>query len=129
MQFKRVLISISTMLFLISPSAFAGDNEAVKTMANILMHLNHFPSDSEKQQLVTIADTTMSSDVKTVAQAMVSLQHSASSEDKRKLQKVISDPAADKNIKVLASIVQGLNHKPTNADKQQLSTMISFANN
>lgn len=129
MHFKHILLTLIFSLLFIPPTVFAGDNESIKTMANIMMHLNHRPSDSEKQQLSNIAKTTTSDSVRVVATSLINLEHSASDSDKQSLQKVMNDPKADKNVKTLSTIVYNLNHKPSNSDKQQLSTMISFATN
>jgi hypothetical protein len=129
MHFKHILITIIFSLFLVSQTTFAGDTESVRAMANIMMHLNHYPSDAEKQQLANIAKTSSSESVKVVATALINMEHSATDADKQKLQTVMNDPNADKNIKTLASIVRNVLHKPSSADKEQLQAMISFAGN
>lgn len=129
MRVKYLLFTFVLAMFFVSPNVFAGNAESVKTMANIMMHLNHFPSGAEKQQLDNIVESTDSEDVRTVARAIFNLQHSASDVDKEKLQAVLDNPKAEKDIKTLATIVFNLNHKPTSADKQQLSSMMSFAGN
>lgn len=110
-------------------NSFAGNNESVKTMANIMMHLNHFPSDSEKRQLMNLRNSSDSESIKVIANAMINLQHSASSRDKPLLEKVMKDSSAPQQIRDLASIIYNINHKPSNSDKQKLSTMINFADN
>lgn len=122
------IMLVPVVALIVSP-VFAGNNESIKTMANIMMHLNHFPSDSEKRQLMNIRNSADSENVKIIANAMINLQHSAQSADKPLLKQVMNDDKASQNLKTLASIIYNLNHKPTSEDKQQLSTMINFADN
>lgn len=124
---KRFFGLLMLSFLLLIPAANAGDNESVKTMANIMMHLNHYPSDNEKNQLGNIAIESNSENIKIIATAMKNLEHSATSSDKQALQKVMNDKDAPENVKQLASIVYNLNHKPSSDDKAQLSTMINFA--
>lgn len=127
MYYKYLLSICVVFLIAIAQPSFAGDQESLKKMANIMMDLNHYPSDSEKNQLAEIAKTSQSEHVKTIANAMRNLHHSASAEDKRQLKQVMDDADAPDKIKSLAAIVYNLNHKPSAQDKQQLSTMINFA--
>ncbi|MDH5545066.1 MAG: hypothetical protein OEZ43_05700 [Gammaproteobacteria bacterium] len=125
---KSALLTLCLTIAFISPT-FAGETESIKTMANIMLHLNHYPSDAEKQQLSSIANSSTDEGVKTVAAAILNLEHAASAADKQRLQIVIDDDKTNQNIRTLASIVRNLNHKPSSEDKQQLSSMMSFAGN
>lgn len=127
MHAKHFFYLIVAFVLLIASPVQAGEQESLKNMANIMMHLNHFPSDAEKKQLSSIADSTKSAGIKVIANAMINLQHSASAADKKRLQAVIDDENTPENVKTLASIVQSINHKPTRDDKQKLSTMVNFA--
>ncbi len=112
---------------LMSNPLWAGEQEAIKNMANILMHLNHYPSDAEKKQLRNMAANSDSEHVKILATAMVNMEHSATAADKRKLKQLMDDKSASEQEKTLASILYNLHHKPSRADKQALSTMINLA--
>ena len=105
-------------------SALKGGS-AMQTMANIMMNLNHFPSDSEKKALRKIAASGESEHIKTIANAMVNLQHKASSADKAKLKTVMNDTSAPQDVKVLAEIVHNLSHQPSGRDKNKLQAMIN----
>jgi NADPH-dependent ferric siderophore reductase len=105
--------------------AFAGDETALKTMAGIMMHLNHYPSSEEKQTLHDISTNSENSEhIRTIAQAMFNLQHSAAAADKPKLKAVITDMNAPQEVRDLASIVLNINHHPSMADKKRLGTMM-----
>ena len=126
MYLKRLWCLLALALFLLAPAVYAGDAESIKTMANIMMHLNHYPSDSEKSRLQTIVDNSKSQDVRIIATAIKDLHHMATDADKEQLEKVMNDKQASHEIKQLASIVFHVQHHPSSEDKALLSTMINF---
>ena len=105
-------------------SMMNSSGSSMHDMAKIMMHLNHFPSSSEKKVLQKIAESSNSMHEKTIATAMINLQHSASSADKRKLKAIMNDASASADVKALAEIVHNLSHKPSRGDKQRLQAMI-----
>jgi hypothetical protein len=117
-----ILAVAGAALFLTQP-VFAA-NDAVKTMANILIHLEHYPSDSEKGQLREIVNGSASQAEKDVAQAIINLQHQATDADKKKLSNIMDDSSVPEDVRTLASIVHNLNHKPTSSDKEKLKAMM-----
>ncbi|WP_455221028.1 hypothetical protein, partial [Kaarinaea lacus] len=92
----------------------AAASEATKTMAGIMMGLNHYPSDAEKETLKKLINEGSTTDAeKTIATAMINLEHSATAEDKKKLGKVTGDNSVPEPTRTLAGIVSNLNHKPS----------------
>lgn len=117
-----ILIVIASVTF--GSQAMAG-GETIGKMAEIMMNLNHFPSDSEKQTLREITLNSASSEQeKTIAQAMINLQHAATAEDKKKLSKIVSDDSAPQEVRTLAQIVRDLNHQPSAEDKKKLEDLM-----
>lgn len=100
----------------------AATSDAVKTIAKIILTLNHHPSDGEKTQLKTIA-TSGSEQEKVLAGAMINLEHKVTDGDKKALEKLKSDEYATAEIKDLAVIMLSLNHTPSDADKKKLSAI------
>jgi len=126
MTMRYVVFTIVTVYFLLmSASIYADDNKAaISSMSNIILHLNHYPSDSEKQQLGKfIADKSLSKHVRTIAKAMTDMEHKASAGDKEKLGAIIGDKSASANERTLAAVIKDLNHSPSDADKQKLKTL------
>lgn len=106
-------------------NAIAADTDALKTMAGIMIKLNHYPNDSEKKMLNSIgADGNNSKDVRTIATAMAKIEHTVADSDKSKLQAVIDDGNASQNVRDLASIVLHIEHKPSSEDKTKLKGMM-----
>jgi NADH:ubiquinone oxidoreductase subunit K len=104
--------------------AMAAD-ENIKKMAEIMLNLNHYPSDSEKQALKQITLSSSSSNYeKTVATAIINLQHQATAEDKEKLNDIINNKSAPEDVRTLATIVHDVNHHPSEEDKAKLKKMM-----
>jgi len=121
---KITLILLSFLCALtVSAASFAGDS-GLKTMAHILMGLNHYPSDSEKQTLKGIVNGSGSSHQKTIATAMINMQHKAGASDVPKLKSIAGDGKASQGEKDLANILLGLNHSASSSDKAKLKSMM-----
>lgn len=117
-----VLPALFSLALLNSPAIFA---DSIHAMADILMHLNHYPSDSEKATLQKIAnDGGSSENERIIATAMINLHHKATDEDKEKLGKIMHDSSATANERDMAAIIYNLHHKPTSADKEKLQNMM-----
>ena len=109
---------------LLPGSVVAAETKAVQTMAGILIKLNHFPDDAEKQALKKIVeDKASSAHERVVAQALTNVQHKVSADDKPKLDAVVKDESAPAAIKTLATVIVNLNHKPTEADQEKLKKL------
>ena len=121
---RNILVVLSGLcLMLFVAAANADENQqALSSMANIMLHLNHYPSDTEKQQLQKFtSDMSLSGNVRTMAAALTNLEHTAKDEDKEKLSAIMKDANASESEKTLASVIYSVNHKPSDADKEKLS--------
>ncbi len=116
---------LSLGLTLGTPVLSAEDSSA-ETMAVILVDLNHFPTDAEKETLRAIVDDEAASEQeRAVARAMINLQHKATAADKEKMKAIMDDESASANLRELAGIVYRLDHKPNDTDKAWLTELIS----
>jgi len=123
---RYVVLTIITVYFLLMSASIYADSDkaAISSMSSIMLHLNHYPSDSEKQQLSKfIADKSLSKNVRTMANAMTGLQHKATDSDKEKLAAIIGDKSASANERTLAAVIKDLNHSPSDGDKQKLEAL------
>lgn len=114
-------------LALIASMAQAG-NEAEKspvaTMARILMDLNHYPTDKEKEKLQMIANSAdNSAATRTIAMAIHNMEHSVTDADKAKLQALVAGNAASSEEKELADILLGITHYPGDKDRERLKSL------
>lgn len=121
-SFYCATILFSLLFF--SQAPMAGD-DPVSTMANIMMHLEHYPSDSEKKMLKDISmSSTASKNQKSLATAMINLQHKVSAGDKPALNAIMSDGNASSGEKTLAKVILNLKHMPSSADKTELQKLV-----
>ncbi|MEE8243903.1 MAG: hypothetical protein V3R27_02825 [Pseudomonadales bacterium] len=111
----RRLVYISALLVSValvhSPATYA--DEAVTTMANIVIGLKHFPSDADKAALAAIADGDSSDAEKSVASAIANISHKVTDADKATLAAISADDDASAELRKLAMIVGNLNHMPS----------------
>ena len=120
-----VSIIACSVLLIISDLAFA-DTAAIRTMADITMNLNHFPSDSDKQTLAAITNSDDSSESEiAVATAISNIKHQVAAGDKEKLHSIIVDDSIPAELRAVASILISINHKPTKSDIEQLRKIAS----
>ncbi len=120
-----VSIIACSALLMISSLAFA-DTTATRTMAEITMNLNHYPSDSEKQTLAAIAKSDDSSESEiVVATAISNIKHQVTEGDKEKLNSIIGDDSVPEDLRAVASILISINHRPTESDIEQLGMIAS----
>ena len=122
------LLTLVFLLMTVSSSFASGDQKSgvnpMSTMANIMLHLNHYPSDSEKQKLKEIVMSSKSEDIKAIATAIINLEHEATSSDKSNMKAIMNKRSADAKVRDMASIVHNLSHKPSSGDKSKLMTMM-----
>jgi len=108
-----------------APIALAHDS-AINTMAVIVMHLNHYPGNNEKNALADIIhDDHASAGEKALAGVLMRMQHSVQGGDAATLRTLASDTHASHNERELANILLGISHHPSSSDKQRLQSMIS----
>ena len=114
-----------SILLIITNLAFA-DAAATRTMADITMNLNHYPSDSDKQMLAAIANSDDSSESEiAVATAISNIKHQVTAGDKEKLNSIIGDDSNPAELRAVASILISINHRPTESDIEQLRKITS----
>ncbi|VAW95069.1 hypothetical protein MNBD_GAMMA19-2250 [hydrothermal vent metagenome] len=122
------VLGIVALGLLSSVAVFAGSDDeksATYQMAEIMHRLKHYPSPAGKEVLnkITQAANTTANE-RTIATAMVNLQHKVVSSDIPKLEAVIADKKATVHERELASIVLSLDHRPTKQDKTKLKAMM-----
>ena len=124
MNMIKTVVALCTALFLLGGQAVLADSKdegAVKEIANIVMHLNHHPSDAEKARLKDIINNgSVSANVHAIASALLNMEHRATAGDKKKLGMIAQDSSADEDVRTLADIVHNLEHKPSGGDKAKL---------
>jgi len=121
---KKFLVSLLLAIsFSLSyaPATIAEGN-AIHKMAQIVMHLNHYPSEGDKTKLKTIAAHGTEAE-KTIANALMHMSHKISAADKKKLEQVSHDNSLSAHTRELAMIIHNINHKVSAGDKKKLGKM------
>ena len=125
----RKLRPISVLLLtaaLVAAPIAAQATKPVQAMANVLMTMNHFPTDAQKQSLKQLADDkATTAQERVLLQALLNVQHTLSAADKPKVEALLKDSSATEAVKALATILGKLNHQATDADKAVLKKLLS----
>jgi len=117
------LLVLPVLLWTAMPIASASDS-AISTTAGIVMHLNHYPSDSEKQTLANIIqDDHATAGEKALAGALMRMRHSVQGSDAAALRALTSDKQASHGERELADILLGINHHPSSSDMRRLKSL------
>ena len=124
MKYRTAILSVVLFFGVVATVTNAAESQAVQTMATILLHLQHFPTDADKQSLKQITeDKSATKDERTVAQALMDVQHTAAAADKPKLEGIVKDDKAASSVKTLATVILNLKHTPSESDKEKLKAL------
>jgi hypothetical protein len=122
---KFLAIAMLALCGLLTTASVYAASEAVKQMAAIMSHLEHYPSKAEIETLKGIVlSKDNSPDERIVATAISNLKHHVADEDKDVLKQVANDSSAPGDLRDLAGIVLGINHMPSAAEKARLEAMM-----
>ena len=110
---------------LFSLAAMAQDaGAALKTIADIVSSLNHFPSDADKAALAEIeANDALPQGVRDMANTVANISHSASDEGKEAMARIQANANAPDRAKELAGIIASVSHVPSDDAKARLAEL------
>jgi len=121
MKYKTLALSALLVSGLALQSTADAASPAVREMAGILSHLNHYPSDSEKRSLANIVkDANANRAERVIAEAMMHMRHHVSSPDRKHLDAIAEDHRVDGDARRLARILASVNHHPGSGDVEVL---------
>ena len=126
MRSMTVISSIACSVLLIIPNLVFAETTAIRTMADITMNLQHYPSDSDKQKLAAIINSDDSSESEiAVAAAISKIEHQVAAVDKEKLNAIIGDDSTPDELRTVASILIKVMHIPTQSDIEKLKEIVA----
>ena len=100
-------------------------NINVKAMSQILLKMNHFPNDQEKQSLSDIIENEHSTDSeKAISMAIMNIQHKIGESDRQPLESIVSNEESSGAVKNLAKSVLNFNHSVDQADERKLQMIV-----
>jgi hypothetical protein len=125
MRYLATFISVLLVASVVAARPVAAQQrDAVKTMAGILLTVNHFPDDAQKKTLQDLAaQSTTTASEKVLIAALVGLQHSVPAADKPKLQAIAEDERAPESVRSLATILGRFLHMASDEDKATLEKL------
>lgn len=124
-RLKTITLLASLTLFTqLATAQSAADTAAMKQIAAIVATLNHFPNDDDFATLdAIIANSEVSSDVRTMADTVANIEHSANEEGKGAMEAIAGDANASEQARSLAEIIGNLNHTASASAKEQLAAL------
>lgn len=124
MKTMKILSAGLLIAALFAAGMAQADSAAIRTMANIAMNMNHFPSDEDKAALKAIIDSDdASEDEADIALAMSNIEHKLTSEDAERLTDIANDSSSDDAARKLAGVLLKFNHAAGDAEKATLTAL------
>ncbi len=124
MKSKFLLVLLSGAGLMLGAASALAASTAVREMADIMMHLEHYPSDADKATLnAIISDKSSTKQERVIATAISHVEHKVAAADAGMLRQVIGDVSAPPEVRDLASIVLNINHYASPEDKRKLEMM------
>jgi len=122
---SRSIVVVALLLSAYVGTALAqAPSKAVKTMASILVTVNHFPNDEQKKTLTALAaEPTTTAQEKVLIAAMTGMQHSVAAADKPKVEAVAKDQTASPGARSIATVLAKFLHTASDADKAELKKL------
>ena len=120
----RKLVAVA-LIALFSQFSLAQDaGGAIKQIADIVVSINHFPSDADKAALADIAgNDALPEGLRNMATAVSNISHAASAEGKAMMAGIQANGEAPDRAKSLAGIIASLNHMPSDEAKATLAEL------
>jgi hypothetical protein len=107
------------------PNVAISETSPIQQMSIITAHINHFPTDSDKETLKMIgSNMTGEAENKALAKALINMKHSITATDKTALKMLLTDDSVSAAAKSLANILLGINHKPSAEDLEILRKLM-----
>lgn len=121
---RKVFVLAIIGLFSQFAAAQDASSAAAKQIADIVVSLNHFPSDADKATLAEISgNTALAQGVRDMATAVSNIQHAANAEGKAAMAALQAAADTPDRGKVLAGIIENLNHVASPDAKDQLAQL------
>ena len=110
---------------LFSQAAMAQDGaSALKTIADIVASINHYPSDADKAALAEISSNdSLPQGLRNMADTVANISHAASADGKEAMAAIQANESAPDRAKELAGIIASLNHVASDDAKNRLAVL------
>jgi hypothetical protein len=122
---RKFILVTAFGLFSQFAMAQGDSNEAaLKLIADIVVGLNHFPSDDDLETLdQIIANSGLAQGVRGMANAVASIEHTANEEGRGAMEAIQNNAQVPERAKTLAGIIENFSHNASDDDKAQLTRL------
>ena len=119
-------IALALMLSVAISAPFSSqalaEQDSVKQIAQIVMKLNHRPSEQDMLTLDNIIEEGSAAE-RSIASALLNMDHKVARADKARLMEISNNKDLPNKTRELAMIVSKINHSASSSDKQKLQGM------
>jgi len=120
-KLMRIMLLVAGLL--LANVCFASDASII--MAEIVIDLNHFPTDDDKSYLTEIAqDSESSADEKVLAGIISRIMHKPADGDVATLKSMASSGDSSEYVKTLAKAILSIEHKPSAESAAELVVLL-----
>ncbi|MCH8264819.1 MAG: hypothetical protein IIC10_05415 [Proteobacteria bacterium] len=121
---KLILLAAIGLFSQIAMAQNDANGLAVKQIADIVVGLNHFPSDADMATLdEIIANGELAQGVRDMADTVANIEHSANEEGRGAMEAIQANSQAPDRAKVLAGIIANFSHGASDDSKAQLAQL------
>lgn len=128
MNFRNVSwLSITVLISycLFAAPVLADDSDDIATIADILIHMEHYPDNAAKQKLENIVkNKSANKDIKELASVLGGLSHYLSDTDRKRLQTLSTSKTVDLDVKDIAKVLLNIKHKASDKQKARLKAYL-----
>lgn len=100
------------------------EKSAERKLADLILNVQHFASESQKETLMEIAgNSENSAAIRTIATALHDMQHTPSDAHKETLRDIVADDTASNEERLLAEVLAAFNHGASEGDEARLAAI------
>ncbi|RMH14549.1 MAG: hypothetical protein D6698_12625 [Gammaproteobacteria bacterium] len=123
-MWKRIVI-MSLAAFLSTQAIRAGESDSYAKLADILLHVGHYPSAHQRADLRAVMAADDSRVVHAIAMAINNMQHKTiAQEDREQLKTLLESEHVPKQARRLLDVMLKMNHKLSYRNKKELQAVI-----
>ncbi len=121
---KLILLAVIGLFFQFVAAQNEDNAAALKMIADIVVGLNHFPSDDDLATLdQIIANSELIQAVREMANAVAGIEHVCNEESRAAMEAIQKNAQVPARTRALAGIIESFSHNAGDDDKKQLAGM------
>jgi len=124
---KRTLLPLAgiSLALCLAAGLVVADTNTIRTLTQITMNLDHYPSDADMAVLGAIIESDDSSEEEAaLAMALANIEHKVKAADAERLLDIGDDDLSDESARKLAAVLLRINQSPSDEDKLTLTALL-----